>query len=162
MSVEVEILPPLESIAELFKSQLEREVSVQPGNVVVPDRRIVTTVAEFSDGEHGPCLAWVSDLALATYAGAARAGVSREEAREAIENETLDESLAESFKELSRSAASLFQASGTLHLELVDLHVTPVRLPARLVHAITRSDQRLDLTLKIEDYGQGNMSLYVR
>ncbi len=162
MSVEVEILPPLDSIAEFFKRLLDREVSVQPGKLVVPDPRTVTTVAEFSNGENQSCLAWVSDLAISSYIGAAHARISHETVSEGIKNGTLDESLAKSLKELFSSAVSLFEGPDKLQLELVELRVTPARLPARVVHAITRSHQRLDLMLKIEDYGQGEMSLCLR
>lgn len=154
-------VPAPKAIRDLFAELLDREVEVAPGQPVVPQPRQPAALAVYVDDHlHTEAVA-VASLSLAAHAGAALGLVPPGTSSEAVEAGDLPDLLAENFAEVLNIMASLFNADGRPHLKLWSWY-RPGELAPADVTVLTRSvGRRLDLALRIADYGDGGLSIVV-
>lgn len=103
----------------------------------------------------------ISDIAGATYLGAALSLVPPGVAAQAHKKGVLDDALLENYGEIVNVAASLFNVSGGPHVKLSRVYVVPpTSLPPEIASVLPRTT-RLDLDVTVPGYGAGKFSLVV-
>ena len=100
------------------------------------------------------------DLALAAHLGAALCMMPLPASEEAIGKNELDGDLLDAYGEVMNIMASLFCAEGAPHVRLASINACDPSLESQFMHALASPAKRLDLSLDIEGYGLGAVTIW--
>jgi hypothetical protein len=106
--------------------------------------------------------AWVADVPLAAWAGAALTMIPAPVAQACISKGRLSDMTCENYQELVNVVAALFNVNDSPHTRLVSVHQMPGEaVPEGAAQMLQKPAGRLDLTIDIPRYGAGRASLLV-
>jgi len=151
-------IPDRKQIKDIFEGLLGRDVTVGDGVPVVMDHPL-PVVAAYVDDAHNLCAVVVMDLPLAAHAGAALALIPKGGAEAAVEDKELPANLFENAAEiLNVLAAPLGEASG-VHQRLSATFAPADAVPPHVLACAATLGAREDLSLEIQGYGRGTLSV---
>jgi hypothetical protein len=151
-------LPDRKQIKDIFEGLLGRDVAIGDGSPVLMDLP-KPVVATYVDDAQRLCAVVVMDLALAAHAGAALALIPKGGAEAAVEDKDLPANLYENAAEiLNVLAAPLGEASG-VHQRLSATFAPTDSVPAHVLACAATLGARDDLSLEIQGYGTGSLSV---
>ena len=154
------LLPTAAAVQKLVTDLVGCPVVVTPRPEVAVTPGVPNCVAEFIDDTGEVTIVAVSDLTLACHVGAALPMIEPEIAEGWVEKGAIDENIADNYREVVNVLSAVFN-EGKLHFKLLEQHVTPGVLPQRVVLALLRAKERMDLQVTIPDFGVGGMSIVV-
>ena len=149
-------LPNIKDVRDMLTDLLGKDVTMQPGPPVEPDKPVAVGV--FVDDSMRTAAIAVADFKLAAYAGAAIGLVPAGGAEAAIEDGALPASIADNFTEVLNILSALFNTSGAPHLRLYASYAPGETPPTDIAAGIRVVGGRLDLAVKIAGYGDGALS----
>lgn len=152
-------LPQPKQLRDLLGELLGREVALEPAAPFAPSPDTPASVAVYVDDSLRICALIACDLTFSAHAGAAIGLVPVGGAEAAIEDGKLTDTLAENLYEVLNIAASVFNVAGADHLKLHALHPAgPPLDPMVRIQTLTLG-RREDLTVDINGYGSGALSV---
>ena len=151
-------LPDPKDISELFTILLGKQVTVKSGAPAANPNG--GTLAVYSDDDGAVGAVALSDLPLASNAGAALSMIPAGMAEESIKAGTLAENLADNWHEVLNVASQLFNAGNGHRVKLADIHPA-AEPPSAAAGLLGAPGARLDLEVAIVGYGSGTLSLVV-
>jgi len=151
-------LPDPKEISELFTNLLGKQVTVKGGAPAADAKG--GTLAVYSDDAGAVGAVAVSDLPLASNAGAALSMIPAGMAEESIKAGALAENLADNWHEVLNVASQLFNCGAGHRVKLADIHPASDP-PAAAAGLLGAPGGRLDLEVAIAGYGSGTLSLLV-
>jgi hypothetical protein len=150
--------PPL--IGRLIAGLVGRECTSERQPAAAVDLNQPSTVAVYVRDNGMLAAVIVSDLALTAGAGAALALIPPPAAADAVESNSLPDSLAENYQEIVNVAARMFNRPNLPHVRLKEMHITPAMLPGDVSNLISTAPERLYVETKLEGYPDGRMWLF--
>lgn len=153
-------MPPPEAVRDFFGDLLGKGVSADKRAEIdldSEDHVWFSGVFIEDDGTVGG--ACISDLALASYGGAALAMIPKPVAEESITKGELAESLAENYHEVANILTALLNGPSVPHLKIREL--VP-GIPDDVRDLVLRAAGRRSYDITITDYGTGLLGLYAR
>ncbi|GAA4810390.1 hypothetical protein ACFQ0K_15155 [Nocardioides caeni] len=152
-------LPQPKQLRDLLADLLGREVTLSPAAPFAPGPDTPASVAVYVDDSLRISALIACDLTFSAHAGAAIGLVPVGGAEAAIEDGKLTDTLAENLYEVLNIAASVFNVPGADHLKLHALHPAgPPLDPMVRIQTLTLG-RREDLTVDINGYGSGALSV---
>jgi hypothetical protein len=152
-------VPSSTDVIETLTGLLGREVTVEPGEPVIPRPATPAAIAVYVDESGSLRSTIVVDLPLAAFVGGGLALVPTEATQAAVEAKALTESMAENLHEIFNVMTSSFNVGATQRVSLQQV-VAPGALPPIDVAVQLRIlCRRLDLTVNVEGYGSGGLSI---
>ena len=156
---DVSVLPGSLAIRNLFEDLLGREVTVSPGNPLTAEQFATATVAIFTDTAQQIYGVLGMQLSLAANAGAALGLLPAGAAEDSIDEKKLFPNLAENVFELCNVMTSLLNKEGSPHVKLYQVIYPGDPLPADARAHLLALGRRIDLTVEVNRYGKGTLSL---
>jgi hypothetical protein len=152
-------LPLPKQIKDLLEGVLGRDVTLAPSAPFAPGPNAPASVAVYVDDSLRITSLIACDLRISAYAAAALGLVPIGGAEAAVEAGGLTETLSENLYEVLNIAASMFNAPGSEHLRLHELHPAGVPLPPMVRAQALTLGRREDVSLDIAGYGKGQLSV---
>ncbi|MFO0554199.1 MAG: hypothetical protein U0271_37815 [Polyangiaceae bacterium] len=146
------VLPKLDPLAKLLSSLIGRKVQVAKAAKPFVWKGPVL-VATFIDDEDKLCALAVGDVPFGAHSGAALSMVPPGVATESVRKNVLPPDLLDNAREVLNVATSLFNTPGARHLRLQE-----VKVELQPQKEIVGSPQRLDVSVDITGYGQGQLT----
>ncbi|GAA1598845.1 hypothetical protein [Actinoplanes couchii] len=156
---DVSVLPGSLAVRNLFEDLLGREVTVSPGDPIAAPEVPTSTVAIFVDAGQKIYAVMAMELSLAANAGAALGLLPAGAAEDSIDEKQLFPNLAENVFELCNVFTSLLNKEGSPHLKLHQVIYPNQELPGDARAVLLALGRRLDLTVEVNRYGKGKLSL---
>jgi hypothetical protein len=156
---DVSVLPGSLAVRNLFEDLLGREVTVSPGEPISAPEVALTTSAIFTDNGQKIYAVMGLTLSLAANAGAALGLLPAGAAEDSIDEKQLFPNLAENVFELCNVFTSLLNREGAPHVKLHQVIYPNQELPADARAVLLALGRRLDLTVEVNRYGKGKLSL---
>ncbi|WP_019148418.1 hypothetical protein [Timonella senegalensis] len=155
-------LPKAQALRDLLEGLLGRQVELLTGGPMVdPAGPGGAVVAEYVSDVLGLHALIVLDVPAAAHFGASLAlmpaGVSQDDARQG----ELSDTLFEATGEVLNVCAALFNLEGAPHLRLGSVHAPNAGLPADVEPWVMAYVARLDVTVDVQGYGAGAMSVLI-
>ncbi|MHB1065656.1 MAG: hypothetical protein ACYC1Z_14410 [Georgenia sp.] len=156
-------LPHAKDVRDLLEMMLGRDVELTVGGDAVNPASPMGFVVGVYVTEMLKTAALVAlDVDAAARTGAALALIPPRAAEDAVQDGRLSESLLENVSEILNVTASLFNVDGAPHLKLYSVHDSAVGLlPADIANWLRSYGPRLDATVSVKGYGDGQVSLVV-
>ncbi len=98
------------------------------------------------------------DLPFSAYAGAAIGLMPVDQAKEAVQEQAISQTIAENLYEILNIASALYNVEGQPHMKLHTVHHIGDAIPPEVIALGGVLGQRLDLTVTISGYGEGRLS----
>ena len=149
-------VPSDSQVVEMVAMLVGRAVTLEdqrPADAIPEDGLLGAYICD--DGRLGAVA--YSDLSFAAHAGAALAMVPVQTAEDDVKSGALGEELRENFYEVLNIMAAMFPDAGGPHVKLNQFISAP--MPAKVVRANELALGRLGVTLSIEGYGSGSLSI---
>lgn len=147
------VMPNVELVTTTFKTLLRRGVKVSVINAPFTCGTPVVGIYRSGDGR---CVAaCLADITFSAYSAAAFSAIPCRVAEESIKAGVLDENLEDIFGEVLNVISRLFMASETQRISLLSKSFPPQIVPDNVMAA----SQVLDLSIEIDGYGDGRLSL---
>ncbi|BEL11150.1 hypothetical protein Q0Z83_093410 [Actinoplanes sichuanensis] len=156
---DVSVLPGSLAVRNLFEDLLGREVTVSPGDPISAPEVPLTTSAIFTDSGQKIYAVMGMTLSLAANAGAALGLLPAGAAEDSIDEKQLFPNLAENVFELCNVFTSLLNKEGAPHVKLYQVIYPNQELPADARAVLLALGRRLDLSVEVNRYGKGKLSL---
>jgi len=156
---EINPLPSNLAIRNLLSDLLNRDVDLSDGRPLAVGGNPGSLVGLYVDDHLKSKAVVVFDFALAAHAGASIGLLPPGASEAAIEDKELPENLAVNSREVLNIMASLFNVEGAAHLKLYATYVPGEVLRPDVVDWATRTGSRLDLTVEVNRYGKGALSI---
>jgi len=156
---DVSVLPGTQAVRNLFEDLLGREVTVSPGSPLSADEIATATVAIFTDTSQNIYGVLGMDLTLSANAGAALGLLPAGAAEDSVDEKKLNPNLAENVFELCNVLTSLLNKEGGPHVKLYQVVYPGDPLPADARAHLMALGRRVDLTVEVNRYGKGKLSL---
>src|SRR5690349_20394271 len=121
-------LPPSMVVRELIEGLLGRDVTVSPGDPVMPRAGSPAAVAVYTDAQLQMRAVMVVDLPLAAGIGAGLGLLPTGAVGEAVQAGELPDSMSENVHEVFNVAASVFNVGDSPHLTLYQV-IEPGKMP---------------------------------
>ncbi|MBN2070012.1 MAG: hypothetical protein JW814_01040 [Candidatus Krumholzibacteriota bacterium] len=153
------IVPSSTAICDLFESLLDAKVSTGPGSAVVIDPETPLAAALFTLEDGTAKAIWLSSLETIVYVGSALAVVPPETAMATVKSAEIPDNIRENFQEVMNVSASLFNKAEGPFLKLDELFIHPEPVTEDIMMKVAGAANRVDLAIRIADYGEGTMSL---
>ncbi|NHC46268.1 hypothetical protein [Motilibacter aurantiacus] len=155
----ISLLPNEKDVRDALGGLLFRDITLSPGEPVVPSPTDPVSIAVYVDDSLGTAAVIVTDLSLSAFAGAAIGLVPVGGAEACIEDRELPTSIKENLDEVLNVLASLFNAEGQPHVKLYATYGLG-EAPPNDISAILRAfGRRLDLGVDVAGYGKGRISI---
>ena len=155
------LLPNPKDVRDLLRELLGRDVAVTVAAPINLGPGEKVCFAAYVDDRIRTAVIVVADLPLAAYAGAAIGLIPAGGAADAVQQGTLPKSLAENFAEVLNIIVALFNRDDAPHLRLYSTH-GPGETPPSDIEAFGKVlGNRLDLSVEVDGYGSGNLSLVI-
>lgn len=154
-------LPNPKQVRDLLAELVDREVTLGPSTPFVPGPAAPASVAVYVDDRLQITALISCDVSLSAYAASALALIPIGVAEEAIENQALDQGLAESLYEVLNIAASMFNMPNSSHLKLHSVYPAGAPLDPNIRMRTMTLGRREDLEVTIAGYGTGRFSIVV-
>ncbi len=161
MSFRTYPLPTPATITGLLSPLLGRSIVVRDADHDPVEEPSAWASASYRDPGGELAAAIFYDVAAAAFCGAALSLLPPRLATESVKAGILHEELAANLHEIVRVAASLFRGDGSPLLTLADFVSPPDGPPLEVQDFCRTHPRRLDLLLRVEDYGDGRLSLFV-
>lgn len=153
-------LPTAKAVKDLLEAILGRDVDVTTGaEAVDPAQAPGAVVGVYTQDSLALAAVVILDLPLAAYVGAALALIPRGGAEAAVEDGVLPDSLLENTAEILNVTTSLFNVDGAPHHRLYATYAPGATLPADVAQWVLAYIPRLDLTVEVQGYGPGRLSV---
>ncbi len=153
-------LPPALEVRELLEGLLGRDVDATVGTAAVePHVHPGAVVGVYVDDTLQLRAIVVVDVPLAARIGAAIALMPPQAAATAVEQELLTPTLYDNTSEVLNVAASLFNVEGAPHVRLYEAYAPRETLPPDIARWVLAYVRRLDMTVDVRGYGEGNLSV---
>ncbi|GAA2647777.1 hypothetical protein [Paractinoplanes durhamensis] len=156
---DVSVLPGNVAVRNLFEDLLGREVTVSPGDPISAEEIATATVAIFTDTSQNIYGVLGMDLPLAANAGAALGLLPAGAAEDSIDEKQLFPNLAENVFELCNVLTSLLNREGGPHIKMYQVIYPGDPLPADARAHLMALGRRVDLSIEVNRYGKGKLSL---
>jgi hypothetical protein len=154
-------LPAPKDVRDMLAGLVGRNVTVSPGAPVTPtpDRPVAVAVYVAPDmAVNALCL---MDLGAAAYTGGALALLPPGGCQDAVEEDgELSGMQAEALHEVMNVLSALFNTPGAPHSKLHKLYAPGEEVAADLAGMLAAFN-RIDLTVDVQGYGKGSLSLVV-
>lgn len=152
-------LPRPKQVKDLFAELLDREVNLAPSAPVTPGPRVPATVATYVDDELFVTGVICCDLPLSAWAGAAIGLIPMADAKAAILDGRLTESISENLYEVLNIASSMFNVDGATHVRLHSMHPAGAPMPMDVQARALTLGRREDVAVDIGGFGRGRLSI---
>ena len=153
-------LPCTSAVASMLGTLLGKPVLAKPTKATTLGPRDRTLVGLYVRDDDSVDAVIVCDLAAAAALGCALALIHPSNAAECVKRGKLDEALLENLREVLNVMAGLVNHAGVPRLRLQAVVSTPP-VPPSVVSYLTKRVQRLDVTLTVEGYASGTLSILV-
>lgn len=153
-------LPSALEVRELLEGLVGRDFDARTGAKMV-DPAKGACVAEYVDDTMQLRALVVADIALASAAGSAIGLIPAKEVAASIKYKEMSQAQVDNFTEILNVMASMFNADGAPHLRLGNVSVPGVALPGDVAEHVMSYVPRLDVTLEVQGYGSGDLSVIV-
>lgn len=152
-------MPTGTEIGTFLADIMGRPVEATEGPVDLGDSETIWFTGVFIEDDGTVSGAYITDLAMASYAGASLAMIPKPVAEDAIKSGELPDSLRENVSEVANIASALLNSPVFPHLRMRDF---VDGIPDDVGDLIVKANGRKDLTLSVEDYGSGSLVLLAR
>jgi hypothetical protein len=152
-------VPTSKDVREVLEGLLGREVTVAPGEPVIPRAKTPATVAVYTDRNVSMRATVVVDLPLSAAIGAGLALLPATKVEDAINTFTLPEALAENLQEVLNVMAASFNVGDAPHVTLYQVIQPNATAPVDVSVMLRTLGRRLDLVCEVEGYGKGTISV---
>ena len=155
----VTALPHLKSLRDMLVEMMGRDVTVAPAEPWAPTPRDPGAVAVYVDDRSRLQALIAVDLELSAAMGSAIALIPADAAAAAVEARSLTEGMQENLYEVLNILSALFNMPNRPHLKLYAMHAPGALPPADVSAQLRAFGKREDLTVQVDGYGQGRLSL---
>lgn len=139
-----------------------KEVTIKQGPALTISQNDNASVCTYRDGRGRVVAGCLFDFPMAAYSSAALSMIPAGAAQDAIDEKSIPDSLKENLHEVFNVAVGFF-GNGKVgpNLRLHEMKVYPPDDSKELVSTVSSISARKDYTVDIEDYGTGNMILFL-
>jgi hypothetical protein len=153
------LLPAAKDVREMLERLVGRGVGVAPGPPVTPAPDRPVSVAVYVDPNMAINAVCLMDLGASAYTAGALALLPAGGCQDAVEEDgELSSLLVEALHEVVNVLSALLNTPGAPHSKLHKLYAAGDDLPGD-IEGMLAGFNRLDLTLEIQGYGKGALSL---
>ena len=153
------LLPSAKDLRDLLGDLLGKEVTVAPGEPVMPTPREKSSVAIFVDAQLKVVALCVMDLPLSGWTAAALALLPPGGVQDAVEDGELYPMHVEALYEVVNVLSSVLNTPGAPHCKLHALHAPGDPLPVDVLGIASALGNRIDLGVTVATYGKGRLSI---
>ena len=149
-------LPPAKDVRDLFEGLLGKDATFTDGKRVMDAKGLVGV---YVDDQLGMSAVVAMDLAMAAFTGAAIGLMPPGGAQDAVEDGELFPVLRDNAAEVLNVMAALFNVGSAPHLRLYGHYAAGEDLPADVGSKLTLLGPRVDWTVAVKGYGDGQLSI---
>ncbi|MPR00095.1 hypothetical protein GB931_19655 [Modestobacter sp. I12A-02628] len=153
------LLPAPKDIRDLLTDLVGREVTVAPGEPVMPTPREKSSVSIFVDPQLKVLAVCVMDLPLSGWTAAALALLPPGGVQDAVADGELYPMHVEALYEVVNVLSSIFNTPGAPHAKLHALHAPGETIPLDVLGIASSLGNRIDLDATVAGYGKGKISI---
>ena len=155
------LLPAAKDIREMLEGLVGRTVVVSPGAPVTPTPDRPVAVAVYVSPEMAVNALCLMDLGASAYTAGGLALLPPGGCQDAVEEDgELSGMLVEALHEVVNVLSALFNTPGAPHSKLHKLYAPGEEVASDLVGMLAAFN-RVDLTIDVQGYGKGGMSLVI-